>query len=608
MPGEEHPNWSEPYYRAIVENQRELIARFTPDTVLIYVNDAYCRYFGKAREELVGSSLLSLVSEADRSQTRDRLQSLCRSAPVVENEERVMLPTGEIRWQQWINRAVFDAGDRVVEIQSVGRDITERKRLEDALRQSEATFRTLLEACPDAVVMMDSEGRILFASSRAVELQGARSPEELCGHDAMRLVVEEDRRRARENLADLCARKNRRTDEYIAVRADGTRFACEITSAVVCDDPNGEPTAVMAVIRDVSRRKEAQKALQHRLEELQTIYDGTIEGILITDIATKRFVRVNASLCRMLGYSEDELLQKSVPDIHPPEVVPDDLQRFQAAAEGRVTINENRPVLCKDGSIFYADITGNRILHEGRPCLLALFRDITERKQAEEALQRERRTLEHMLRAGDHERQLIAYDIHDGLAQHLAAAMMQLQTAEHLRQHRPDQAKTAYDAGLQMLRQAHFEARRLISGVRPPILDESGIVAAIAHLVHEQQTAHGPSIELHSQVSFERLPPVLENAIYRIAQEALANASKHSRSEKVRLALVQEQDELRLEVQDWGVGFDPACVAENRFGLEGIRERTRLLGGKMKIRSRPGEGTLLRVVLPLIAHQPACDE
>lgn len=608
MPGEEHPNWSERCYRAIVENQRELIARFTPDTVLVYVNDAYCRYFGKAREELVGSSLLSLVSEADRSQTRDRLQSLCRSAPVVENEERVMLPSGEVRWQQWINRAIFDAGGRVVEIQSVGRDITERKRLEDALRQSEATFRTLLEACPDAVLMLDAEGRILFASSRTVELRGARSAEELCGHDAMCLVVEEDRRRARENLADLFARRNRRTDEYIAIRADGARFACEITSAVVCDDPNGEPTAMMAIIRDVSRRKEAQEALQHRLEELQTIYDGTIEGILITDIATKRFVRVNASLCRMLGYSEEELLQKSIPDIHPPGAVPDDLQRFQAAAEGRVSINENRPVLRKDGSIFYADITGNQIFYEGRPCLLALFRDITERKQAEEALQRERRTLEHMLRASDHERQLIAYDIHDGLAQQLAAATMQLQTAEHLKQRQPDQAQTAYDASLQMLRQAHFEARRLISGVRPPILDESGIVAAIAHLVHEQQIAHGPRIELHSQVSFERLPPVLENAIYRIAQEALANASKHSRSEKVRVALVQEQDELRLEVQDWGVGFDPACVAENRFGLEGIRERTRLLGGKMKIRSRPGEGTLLRVVLPLIAHQPACDE
>ena len=109
------------------------------------------------------------------------------------------------------------------------------------------------------------------------------------------------------------------------------------------------------------------------------------------------FVRVNSSMCRMLGYSEEELLAASIKDIHPPEELPDDLQRFQAAAEGRVSINEDRPVLRKDGSIFYADITGHPILYEGRPCLLALFRDVTGRRQAQAARERERRTLKHML-------------------------------------------------------------------------------------------------------------------------------------------------------------------------------------------------------------------
>ena len=94
-------------------------------------------------------------------------------------------------------------------------------------------------------------------------------------------------------------------------------------------------------------------------------------------------------MCRMLGYSEEELLAASIKDIHPPEEVPNDLQRFQAAAEGRVSINEDRPVLRKDGSVFYADITGHRVFYNERPCLLALFRDITERKQAQEALRKE---------------------------------------------------------------------------------------------------------------------------------------------------------------------------------------------------------------------------
>ena len=87
-----------------------------------------------------------------------------------------------------------------------------------------------------------------------------------------------------------------------------------------------------------------------------------------------------------------------------------------------------------------------------------------------------------------------------------------------------------------MLRQGHFEARRLISGVRPPILDESGVVAAVAHLVNEQRRQKGPTIEFLSKVEFDRLAPILENAIYRIVQEGLANACRHSKSQTVRMS------------------------------------------------------------------------
>ena len=137
-----------------------------------------------------------------------------------------------------------------------------------------------------------------------------------------------------------------------------------------------------------------------------------------------------------------------------------------------------------------------------------------------------------------------------------------------------------------MLQQGHYEARRLIAGVRPPILDESGVVDAVGHLVNEQSRLKGPKIDYHSRVDFDRLVPTLENAIYRITQEALMNACQHSKSEKVRVSLLQQEDRVRIEIRDWGVGFDPKAVRGNRFGLEGIRQRARLLGGKFSIRSK----------------------
>jgi two-component system sensor histidine kinase DegS len=208
-----------------------------------------------------------------------------------------------------------------------------------------------------------------------------------------------------------------------------------------------------------------------------------------------------------------------------------------------------------------------------------------------------------MIQANDHERQLVAYDIHDGLAQYLAAAIMQFQAHDTLRENSPDKAKKAYETALELVRQAHSESRRLISEVRPPIIDEDGIETAISHLVHEQRRHGGPKIECYSDVQFGRLPAVLENAIYRIVQEALTNACKHSTSEKVTVSMTQEGQDVRLEVRDWGIGFNAESVEEGHFGLEGIRQRVRLLGGRLTIETAPGSGTLIRVVVPILERQ-----
>ncbi len=186
---------------------------------------------------------------------------------------------------------------------------------------------------------------------------------------------------------------------------------------------------------------------------------------------------------------------------------------------------------------------------------------------------------------------------------------MQFQSYDYQRDRHPERARESFETGLAALRQAHFEARRLIGGVRPPILDEYGVDAALSHLVAEKSPTAEPRLLYESEVDFPRLAPILENTIYRIAQEALANACTHSGSQEVRMSLLREGDSICLEVRDWGVGFDPETVVEHRFGLKGIKERARMLGGKLKIESGPGQGTWIRVLLPLLEREePAAEE
>jgi signal transduction histidine kinase len=122
-------------------------------------------------------------------------------------------------------------------------------------------------------------------------------------------------------------------------------------------------------------------------------------------------------------------------------------------------------------------------------------------------------------------------------------------------------------------------------------------------LVNEERRKKGPKIEYLSKVEFEQLTPILENSVYRIAQEALTNACRHSRSKTVRVELVQQDDQLRIEVQDRGVGFRPEDVEEGQFGLAGIRERARLLGGKATIESKVRKGTRIVVELPIVLRK-----
>jgi two-component system sensor histidine kinase DegS len=144
------------------------------------------------------------------------------------------------------------------------------------------------------------------------------------------------------------------------------------------------------------------------------------------------------------------------------------------------------------------------------------------------------------------------------------------------------------------------EARRLINGLRSPILDELALVAAVEDLVSRGGAQDKPAIDFVHHLDCQRLAPSSENAIYRIVQEGLTNACRYSQSERVLVRLIQRDRRIRIEVRDWGVGFNQRDVGDGHFGLEGIHERAKLFGGSASIKSGLGKGTRMVVELPLV--------
>ena len=148
---------------------------------------------------------------------------------------------------------------------------------------------------------------------------------------------------------------------------------------------------------DITERKKAEKELRESEEKFKTIFDGSIDGLLVADLENKKFLMGNKAICKMLGYSQDEIKNLAVRDIHSQENLPLIEKQFEIMARGEAISNENIPVKRKDGGIFYVDIKATHITLSGRKYIVGSFRDITERKKAEEALRYEREKLINIL-------------------------------------------------------------------------------------------------------------------------------------------------------------------------------------------------------------------
>ena len=252
-----------------------------------------------------------------------------------------------------------------------------------------------------------------------------------------------------------------------------------------------------------------------------------------------------------------------------------------------------------NGKLYWLSVSLQSLIYRGEPCALAGLLDLTERREAKTMFAKERRMLTRLLEVHERDRQLIGFEIHDGIVQDMTATVMFLEAASNDIAQAGGEVPESLERGMTLLRGGINEARRLINGLQPPVLDEAGVVAAIENLKKEVQVKSGLEVRFFHDKSFPRLAPALEMAIYRIVQEALNNVWQHSFADSADVHLAQHGDRVEIRIIDQGQGFDPATINKKRYGVVGMRERARLLGGQATIDSAPGKGTQIWVELPI---------
>jgi PAS domain S-box-containing protein len=497
-------------------------------------------------------------------------------------------------WCEVTTKFLRDKELRVQGVVGISRSIQDRKKAEDTLQSSEARLRQLLENMPDLVIMTDTKGSIQYINRAHVD----KSAKDLVGTDCLQCIRPDFHAQCRQLFER--AVETQRAQSHEVVDVCGKIWSCRVTPIVARDSV----CSLMIISTDITERKYTEEKLRDSEERFQNLAQAVDDVVWTMSLDGSQMLYINPAAERVYGRPCKEFYDN--PRLWIEVVLPEDREQ---AAVGAKELKERGwkqgeyRIVRPDGEVRWlydrARVICNR---DGKPTHIGgLASDITERKVAERALLKEHGRLRRLLDMHERDRQLVAFEIHDGLAQPITAALMQLEASlRDLGEEYPQTALQRCEDGLALLRASMHEARRLMGGLRPSVLDEFGVVSAINNLIADSCSDDGPEIEYEHKVEFDRLAVPLETAVFRIAQEGLANALEHSQSDRIRVRLVQKGRQLRIEVRDWGVGFDPKAVEPNRFGLEGIRERARLFGGEATIDTFLGRGTSVTVDLPAI--------
>ncbi len=256
---EEWLQLTEARYRAIIEGQTDLVCRCLPDGTLTFVNQAYCRFFGRLCEELLGASFLALVPEEERADVVAQLAACTADHPIIRCEHRVLRADGAVRVLEWVYQAILDQGDCLIELQSIGRDVTEQRRVEAALRDSEERYRRIVQTAQEGIWIIDAEHRTTFANARLAEMLGC-TIETLLESPLFDFMDEEWRQIALKGLARRRQGIAEQHDFKFRRLGGGEVWALLSTNPIF--DAQGQYAGALAMVADITERKRMEQDLQ----------------------------------------------------------------------------------------------------------------------------------------------------------------------------------------------------------------------------------------------------------------------------------------------------------------------------------------------------------
>jgi PAS domain S-box-containing protein len=624
---------SEGRLRTIVETEPECVKVLGMDGSLLEMNSAGLSMIeADSLDQVRGKTVYEYITPEHRPDFVALTERVLGGSSGTLEFELLGLK-GTRRWLETHAVPLRYAQDEIAGLLAVTRDITERKQAEQALKQSEELYRTVIEQATENIFLVDVESRTIVESNAAFQEALGYSEEEL---HRMKLydVVAADRESVDENIRRILLQNNPFVGERNYRRKDGSLLQVEVSASLILR--NGRQT-MCAVAHDITERAQAQRLLEERLSALSSLgvrlaLEAPVQDTL--DAMTQSIVNASTAVACSVALSDapdgslsiegsyglpeefvagiEAVWRKGV--VRSPTMEAVHALRPTLASHKRQRMLESPvyepvhdsirevewdtvfivPLVSRGrslGAINFAYLPGQEPGKDERTFLTAVA------DQAAIAIENSRLLAEARGKAALEERQRLARELHDSVSQALYGIALGTKTARAMLGQEPAQLEEPLDYVLSLTEAGMAEMRALIFELRPESLEEEGLVAALQKQAASLRARH--RIEVEADVCEEPEASMeVKEAIYRIAQEALHNTVKHSHASKVRIKMECDPEMVTFETRDNGTGFDTTGDFPGHLGLRSMRERVRGLGGTLQLDTVLGKGTTICVRVP----------
>lgn len=511
--------------------------------------------------------------------------------------------TGEAIWMLYNVFNIFDVRGTHVGWATVSIDITQRKKADGALREALHQLQVITDNMAAGVTRCSRSLRYLWVS-RSYAVWLGRPRDEVAGQAILDVLGQEGYKVIRPYIEKVVSGERVEYEERVTYRGIGPRWVHAVYEPTRGDDQTVD--GWIAVVTDITDRHEAEERRRESEERFRAIFFQAAVGIAQTSI-DGRWLLLNDRFCEILGYSQEELLEKTFIDITYPDDREASLDASRKFLAGEISSwSSQKRYIRKDGATVWARLFVSLVRDQRNQAqyFVSVVEDITKEIQAQHALQQSRQQLRalagRLINAQEDERKRIARELHDDLSQKLALLAFDTGSLVSAPPPSVEEMKDPLRILQKRAVQLSQDVRQISHRLHPSILEDLGLPPALNELCEEFSTREGIEVLFEEKAVPQALPVEIASCLYRVAQEALHNVSKHARASEIHLKISGSPGGIQLYIRDNGAGFDSqAALSRPGLGIVSMKERVMLVQGEFSVHSEPGQGTEVVVFVPL---------